>query len=150
MYKLKETQDVQLTLLPPPKDCPIDTVVVRPPSAALGQETYARTVCKPGARLFKKRTGSVCAGLLYVVGPTSSKRIRRFASAAARRPATTHAAVPPVTFGRPCRCSSRMKAGGKIGRSRTWMAHHLRVKYLFFINRGWSRQYPPSISSARL
>jgi hypothetical protein len=45
--------------------------------------------------------GTVCAGLLNVVGPASSKRTQRFASAAARRPAMTHAAVPHVTIRHP-------------------------------------------------
>ena len=80
-------------------------------NAELGRETYTRMVREPGARWFKKFTSSVCVGLLFrfVVGPASSKRIRRFASAAARRPATST---------RQCRLShsdahvvSRMKSG---------------------------------------
>ena len=132
MHKWNETRDVQLTLLLPPKHCPICTVIVRSPSAALGRETYARTVREPGARLFKKRTGPVCAGLLYVVGPASTERIRRIASAVARRPAMTHAAVLPVTFGCPCRCSSRMKAGRKDWEVEHSMTHHLQVQYRIF------------------
>jgi hypothetical protein len=60
-------------------------------------------VRESGAKFLKKFKGTVCAGLLYVEGPASSKRTRRLASASARRLATTHAAVPPVTAaGCPC------------------------------------------------
>ena len=109
--KWEETRDVQLTLPPPPKHCPICTAVVRSPSAALGLETYSRMVREPGARWFGKLMGRVCARSLYVVGPASSKRIRRFLSAAARRPAMTQAAVPPVHN----RTSKQLAEGRRAG-----------------------------------
>src|SRR6266702_4541518 len=99
-------------LPPPPRHCPHGTIVVRPPSAALGWLTCMRAVREPGARWLKKFSGCVWAGSLYVVGPASSKRTRRFASAAARRLAMTHAAVPPVhsqTF-------TRLAEGRQVGR----------------------------------
>jgi hypothetical protein len=63
-HKGEETQDVRLMLPPPPRHCPHGTVVVRPPSAAHGWETCARTVRDPGARWLGKFNGTVCAGLL--------------------------------------------------------------------------------------
>ena len=88
-------QDAQLTLPPPPRHCPAWTMAERPPSAALGRPTCARTVREPGLRCEMKCAGCMCAGLLCVGGPASSTRMRRSGSADARRPATRQPAVPP-------------------------------------------------------
>ena len=93
----KKKRNAQLTLPPPPRHCPVWTIVVRPPSAALGRLSCPRTVCEPGIMCDRKSAGCMCAGSLCVVGPASSTRMRRSVSAVARRPATTQPAVPPST-----------------------------------------------------
>jgi hypothetical protein len=90
--------DVQFTLLPPPRHWPQCTYAERPPSAALGRLACTRIVREPGARWEGKRVGRVCAGSLYVSGPASSTRMRRSGSAVARRLATTQPAVPPIEY----------------------------------------------------
>ena len=105
-------QDVQLTLPPPPRHCPHGTIAERFPSAALGRLTCARTVREPGARCVKKRAGCLCAGSLYVGGPASSTRMRKSGSAAARRPATTQPAAPPME--RPL-CQETVEREGEDG-----------------------------------
>jgi len=89
-------RDQQLILPPPPRHCPHGTSTERPPSAGLGLVVYTRIVREPGVRCDKKRPGWMCAGLLYVEGPTSSMRMRRSGSAAARRAAMTQPVVPPT------------------------------------------------------
>jgi hypothetical protein len=90
-------KNTQLTLPPPPRHCPVCTIVERPPSAGLGRLSCVRTVREPGKRCERHCIGCMCAGSLKVVGPASSMSIRRFLSAIERRLAMTHPAVPPAT-----------------------------------------------------
>jgi hypothetical protein len=112
-FAKKARRDVQLTLPPPPKHCPQGTTAERPPSAGLGRLMCTRTVREPGARCERKRAGRKWAGSLYVGGPASSMRMRRFGSAAARRPARTQPAAPPNGVFSVKRRWSRRGAGGR-------------------------------------
>ena len=90
-------------------------------------------VREPGAKLLMKFKGTVCAGLLYVEGPASSKRTRRLASASVRRLATTHAAVPPVKVD--------AVSGRKHGKSRIVMLTTCDNDIVFFVDHGGSRHH---------
>lgn len=80
---------------PPPIHLPLLTSSCLPLRYAEGSATWSDMKGSPGSKCWMHRDGSTQHGSPFVCGPASRTKILSKGSAAARRPATTQAVVPP-------------------------------------------------------
>lgn len=83
------------TIEPPPTHLPLLTKSCLPPRYGEGSAIWNDMKGSPSSKCWMHRDGSTQRGSSFVCGPASRIKILSEGSAAARRPATMHAVVPP-------------------------------------------------------